>query len=52
MNSCYRNTVICEHLQTLNARLIAQPYLVIFDNGGGILERDFSSARAFELLSA
>ena len=27
-------------------------YLVIFDNGGGNLERDFSSARAFEMLSA
>ena len=39
-------------LQTFNARLIAQAYLVIFDNGGGNLERDFSSARAFEMLSA
>ena len=35
-----------------NARLITQAYLVIFDNGGGNLERDFSSARAFEMLSA
>ena len=26
--------------------------LVLFDNGGGNLERDFSSARAFEILSA
>ena len=39
-------------LQTFNARLITQAYLVIFDNGGGNLERDFSSARAFEMLSA
>ena len=31
---------------------ITQAYLVIFDNGGGNLERDFSSARAFEMLSA
>ena len=34
-------------LQTFNARLLTQAYLVIFDNGGGNLERDFSSARAF-----
>ena len=33
-------------LQTFNARLITQAYLVIFDNGGGNLERDVSSARA------
>ena len=39
-------------LQTFNARLITQAYLVIFDNGGRNLERDFSSARAFEMLSA
>ena len=39
-------------LQTFNARLITQAYLVIFDNGGGNLERNFSSARAFEMLSA
>ena len=39
-------------LQTFNARLITQAYLVLFDNGGGNLERDFSSARAFEMLSA
>ena len=39
-------------LQTFNARLITQAYLVIFNNGGGNLERDFSSARAFEMLSA
>ena len=39
-------------LQTFNARLITQAYLVIFDNGGGNLERDFSSARASEMLSA
>ena len=38
--------------QTFNARLITQAYLVIFDNGGGNLERVFSSARAFEMLSA
>ena len=37
-------------LQTFNARLITQGYLVIFDNGGGNLERD--SLRAFEMLSA
>ena len=35
-------------LQTFNA----QANLVIFDNGGVSLERDFSSARAFEMLSA
>ena len=39
-------------LQTFNARLITQAYLVIFYNGGRNLERDFSSARAFEMLSA
>ena len=39
-------------LQTFNARLITQAYLVSFDNGGGHLERDFSSARAFEMMSA
>ena len=38
-------------LQTFKARLITQAYLVIFDNGGGNLERDFSSGRAFEMLS-
>ena len=40
------------YIQTFNARLITQAYLVIFDNGGGNLERDFSSVRAFEMLSA
>ena len=35
-----------------NARLITQAYLVLSDSGGGNLERDFSSARAFEMLSA
>ena len=39
-------------LQTFNARLITQAYLALFNNGGGNLERDFSSARAFEMLSA
>ena len=39
-------------LQTFNARLIAQVYFVSFDNGGGNLERTFSSARAIEMLSA
>ena len=40
-------------LQTFHARLITQAYLVvIFDNGGGNLGRDYSSARAFEMLSA
>ena len=40
-------------LQTFNVRIITQAYLALFDNGGGILvERDFSSARAFEMLSA
>ena len=39
-------------LLTFNARLITQAYLVIFDNGGGNLVRDLSSARAFEMLSA
>ena len=38
-------------LQAFNARLITQAYLVTFDNVGGNLERDFSSARAFEVLS-
>ena len=37
---------------TFNARLISQAFFVIFDNGGGNLERDFCSARAFEMLSA
>ena len=27
-------------------------FLVNFDNGGGNVERDFSSARAFEMMSA
>ena len=35
-----------------NARLITPAYLVKFDNGGGNLESDFSSAGAFEMLSA
>ena len=39
-------------LQTFNARLITRAYLELFDNGGRNLERDFSSARAFEMLSA
>ena len=39
-------------LQTFNARLITQAYLVIIDNGGGNLEFDLRSARAFEMLSA
>ena len=39
-------------LFAINSRLITQAYLVIFDNGGGNLERDFCSARAFEMLSA
>ena len=32
--------------------IITQAYLVLFDNGGGNLERDFSSGRVFEMLSA
>ena len=32
--------------------LLSQAYLVLFDNGGGNLERDFSSAQSFEMLSA
>ena len=36
-------------LQTLNARLITQAYLALFDNGGGNLECDFNSTRAFEI---
>ena len=36
--SCYIFSVT---LQTFIARLITQAYLVIFDNGGGNLERDF-----------
>ena len=39
-------------LQTFNARLIVQAYLALFDNGGGYLERNFSSYRAFEMISA
>ena len=39
-------------LQSFNVRIITQAYLALFDNGGGNLERDFSSARAFEMLSA
>ena len=33
-------------------RIITQAYLALFDNGGGNLERDFSTVRAFEMLSA
>ena len=33
-------------------RIVTQAYLALFDNGGSDLERDFSSARAFEMLSA
>ena len=36
-------------LQTFNARLNSQASLELFDNGGGNLDRDFSSARAFEM---
>ena len=36
-------------LQTFNVRIITQAYLALFDNGGGNLELDFSSARAFEM---
>ena len=39
-------------LQTFYVRIITQAYLALFDNGGGNLERDFSSARAFKMLSA
>ena len=39
-------------LQTFNARLISQAYLVLFDNGGANLGHDYSSARAFGMLSA
>ena len=39
-------------LQTFNVRIITEAYLALFDNGGGNLERDFSSARDFEMLSA
>ena len=39
-------------LQTYNVRIITQAYLALFDNGGGNLERDFSTVRAFEMLSA
>ena len=47
------NRVPCSvTLQTFNARLITQANLVIFGNGGVNLERDFSSGRAFEMLSA
>ena len=38
--------------QSFNARLIIQACLVLFDNGGGNFERDFSSAQAFDVLSA
>ena len=30
-------------------RLITQAYLLLLDKGGGYLERDFSSAHAFEV---
>ena len=33
-------------LQSFITRLVTQAYLVLFDNGGGNLERDFISARA------
>ena len=32
-----------------NSRLITQAYLLLLGKGGGSLERDFSSARAFEM---
>ena len=38
-------------LHSLDTRLITEAYLVIFDYGGGNLERDFCSARAFGMLS-
>ena len=39
-------------LQTFYVRIITRAYLALFDNGGGNPKRDFSSARAFEMLSA
>ena len=39
-------------LQTFNVRIITQAYFALYDNGGGNLERVFSSARSFEMLSA
>ena len=51
MLNCWRK-LFSVSLQIFNARLITQAYLVIFDDGGGNFERDFSSARAFEMLSA
>ena len=36
-------------LQVFNSKLITQAYLLLLDKGGGNLERDFSSARAFEI---
>ena len=36
----------------LIARFITQAFLALFDNGGGNLHHDYSSARAHEVLSA
>ena len=36
-------------LQNFNVRIFTQAYLALFDNGGGNLECDYSSARAFEM---
>ena len=38
-------------LQVFNSRLITQAYLLFLDKGGENLERDFSSALAFEMYS-
>ena len=35
---------VFSYSSAFNARLITRAYLVLFDNGGGNLERDFSSA--------
>ena len=46
----YWRKLLSVTLQTFNVRIITQAYFALFDNGGG--SEIFSSARAFELLSA
>ena len=37
------------YIYMFDSRLITQAYLLLLDKGGGNLERDLSSARAFEM---
>ena len=40
---------VISYSSNFNAILIPQAYLTLFDNGRGNLERNFSSARVFEI---